>query len=78
MDFVLLMDQYWSIQARGWTDIFPHRQDVQSSRPIRSQTPVLIPAGEVEGPVLSLSIPLRFTQDKLVEGLYPLSYGCVV
>jgi len=46
--------------------VFPHIKDVQFSRPIRSQTPVL-----------SLSIPLRFTQDKLVEGLYPLSYGCV-
>jgi len=33
--------------------IFPHGKDFQSFRPFRSQTPVLIPAGEVEGPVLS-------------------------
>jgi hypothetical protein len=33
---------------------------------IRSQTPVL-----------STSISLRFTRYRLVEGLYPLSYGCV-
>jgi len=47
--------------------IFPYVKDFQFLRPIRSQTPVLI-----------LSIPLRFTQDKLVEGLYPLSYGCEI
>jgi len=45
MDFMLLVDS-----------IFPHGKDVQSLRPIRSQTPVL-------------------SED---EGLYPLSYGCVV
>ncbi len=46
---------------------FPHGKDFHIPRTIRSQTPVL-----------TISIPLRFTHDKLVEGFYPLSYGCVV
>jgi len=46
--------------------VYPRIQDGHPSRPIRSQEFIL-----------SLSISLRFTQDKLVEGLYPLSYGCV-
>ena len=68
MDFVDSMNGRSSVDSIERMDGYcPHGKDVQPSRPIRSQKFTL-----------SLSISLRFTQDKLVEGLYPLSYGCAV